>query len=147
MTKLLLAAGLLLPLVPAVNWSQNPLASAGDEVVIRQLERDWESALVKNDQTTINRIVAEDCVFVSSTGELMTKAQADADRANSTLQFSTTPQMSVRVLGDAAVVVGMNVETSQYVGMNTSGQYRWTDVFVKRNGKWQVVSAQSTRIE
>jgi ketosteroid isomerase-like protein len=119
----------------------------GAERAIHQLEQDWEQALLKNDQTTIDRIVARDCLFVSSTGELMTKTQADSDRRSSALQASTTTQTIIRVLGDTAIVIGTNLETSQYAGQDTSGQYRWTDVFVKRDGQWQVVSAQSTRIE
>jgi ketosteroid isomerase-like protein len=115
--------------------------------VIKQLEHDWETALKNNDQTTIDRIVAEDCMFVSSTGDVTRKAQADTmRRAYTTLVASTITEMNVRIFGDTAVVIGTNVETSQYRGQDTTGQYRWTDVFVRRSGRWQAVSAQSTRI-
>src|SRR5438093_5863473 len=113
---------------------QTAIVDPGAERTIRQLEHEWEQALLKNDQATIDRIVARDCIFVSSTGELMTKTQADADRRNTALQASTTTQTIVRVLGEAAIVIGANLETSQYAGQDTSGQYRWTDVFVKRDG-------------
>jgi ketosteroid isomerase-like protein len=95
----------------------------------------------------IDSIVAEDCLFLGSTGEVMTKAQADADRRKGILKASTTTQMIVRVFGDVAVVIGANVEQSEYAGQDTSGQYRWTDVFQKRGGQWVVVSAHSTRID
>jgi ketosteroid isomerase-like protein len=143
-TIVFLIAFALLPIRVA---AQVTAERGGEEATIRQLEHDWETALVRGDQATINRIVAEDCVFISSTGEKMTKAEADVDRANSTVQLSTTPQMDIRIFGNVAVVVGMNIETSTYGGLNTSGRYRWTDVFVRRNGRWQVVSAQSTHVE
>jgi ketosteroid isomerase-like protein len=77
----------------------------------------------------------------------MTKTQTDADRRNTVLQASTLTQMNVRIFGNVAIVIGTNLETSRYGGQDTSGQYRWTDVFARRNGRWQVVSAQSTRVE
>ena len=121
---------------------------ATEEATIRGLEQRWEQALLRNDQATIDQIVSPDCLFVSSTGELMSKAQVDADRQNTLLRSSTTTQMIVRfVAPTVAVVVGSDVETSQYAGQDTSGQYRWTDVFQKSNGQWRVVSAQSTRID
>lgn len=119
----------------------------GAETTIRALEQDWNQALVRGDQATIDRIVAADCLFVSSTGELMTKSQADADRRNTALPASTVTQMNVRIFGESAIVIGTNLETSKYGGQDTSGQYRWTDVLVNRGGRWHVVSAQSTRIE
>lgn len=131
----------------ALPTSKTP-PPATDEAAIRNLEQRWEQALLRNDQTTIDQIVSPDCLFVSSTGELMNKAQADADRQNTVLRSSTTTQMVVRIVTPTvAVVIGSNVETSQYAGQDTSGQYRWTDVFQKTNGQWRVVSAQSTLID
>ena len=50
--------------------------------------------------------------------------------------------MKVRVFADTAVVIGGHREKSQYEGMDTSGHYRWMDVFVKRNGRWQAVASR-----
>jgi uncharacterized protein (TIGR02246 family) len=137
-----------LTLTSASPHAQRARAEADDvtaETTIRQLEKDWDAALVRGDQTTIDRIMAEDCLLVSSTGELMTKGQADADRRTHTkISASTITQINVRVFGDTAIVIGTNLETSTYDGHSTSGQYRWTDVFMKRSGRWRVVSAQST---
>lgn len=132
-----------------MSLAEVPVRSGvGDENVIRQLESEWEEALKKGDQATIDRIVAPDCLFVSSTGELSLKPQTDAERrAFVKLIASGTTQMNVRVFGDTAIVIGTNLETSSYRDQDTSGQYRWTDVFLRRNGRWQVVSAHSTRME
>lgn len=136
------------PPAPKPPAPKQQTTAADEEATIRRLEREWEEALVRNDQPAIDRIVDRSCVFVSSNGELMTKAQADADRANTVLRASTTTQMTVRLLSSTvAVVVGTNTETSQYAGQDTSGQYRWTDVFRKAAGQWRVVSAQSTYVD
>jgi ketosteroid isomerase-like protein len=53
--------------------------------------------------------------------------------------------MKVRVFGDVGIVTGRLVLTgasTQY----KSGARRYTDVFVKRNGRWQIVECQSTLV-
>ena len=47
---------------------------------------------------------------------------------------------------NAAVVTYRSTDHGTYNGKDISGQYRWTDVFVKHNGQWQVVSTQGTHI-
>jgi len=52
--------------------------------------------------------------------------------------------MKVRVFGDTAVVTGSDDEKSSYKSKDTSGHYLWSDVFVKREGRWQAVASQGT---
>lgn len=56
--------------------------------------------------------------------------------------------MKVHVYGDVAVVTGQNTikGTWEDIPRNISGPYRFTDVFVKRAGRWQCVASQSSRI-
>ncbi len=54
--------------------------------------------------------------------------------------------MKVRVFGDTAIVTGSDTEKSTYKGKDSSGKYVWTDIFVKRNGKWQAVASESTKL-
>jgi ketosteroid isomerase-like protein len=63
--------------------------------------------------------------------------------ANQTVELG---EMKVRVFGNTAIVVGSDTEKSTYHGKDSSGQYSWTDVFVKRNGQWQAVASQSTKV-
>jgi ketosteroid isomerase-like protein len=53
--------------------------------------------------------------------------------------------MRVRICGNAAVVTGRNVLQASLKGKDTSGPYRFTDVFVKRDGRWQCVATQAVR--
>lgn len=123
------------------------LAQTADEQAVMNLEREWERAIKARDQAALSRIVADDAVIVSSIGELMTKAQAAIETQLTTLNDSQILDMKVRIFGEVAVVIGSNAETSKNRSVETSGLYRWMDVFVKREGRWQVVAAQSTRIE
>lgn len=127
--------------------SAHSQGNAADIQAVTSLERQWEAALLNKDQAAIDKIVASDCVFVGSNGELMTKAQADEENRITSLSKSTIIDIAVRVFGDVAVVVGSNMENSVNRQRVTTGWYRWTDVWVRRDGRWQVVSAQSTKVD
>jgi ketosteroid isomerase-like protein len=49
--------------------------------------------------------------------------------------------------GDTAVVHGLWTEKSTLNGKDTSGQYRFTDTFIKRDGRWQAVATFSTKLK
>ena len=49
-------------------------------------------------------------------------------------------------MGNSAVVTYQTTDKGTYKGNDLSGQYRWTDVFVKQGGVWQIVATQGTRI-
>jgi ketosteroid isomerase-like protein len=113
------------------------------EQVLMQMERDWMEANIKKDTGTLDRILADDWVAQTSDGP-QTKAQALADSKSGDLKMDswTLVEMKVRVFGDTAVVTGNHHEKSSYKGKDISGHYVWTDVFVKRQGRWQAVASQ-----
>ena len=57
--------------------------------------------------------------------------------------------MKVHVYGNVAVVTGRNTIKGVWedIEHDISGPYRFTDVFVKRDGRWQCVASQSSRID
>jgi len=120
---------------------------ASVEQALMQMERDWTEAGLKKDVATLDKILADDWVGEGFTGAT-TKAQALADlKSGDSKQDSVTlGEMKVRVFGNTAVVTGTDDEKSSYKGKDTSGHWIWTDVFVKRQGRWQAVASQSTQM-
>jgi hypothetical protein len=55
--------------------------------------------------------------------------------------------MKVRVFGDTAVVTGTDDEVTMESAEKSTDHYVWTDVFVKRNGKWLAVASQTAQIK
>jgi len=49
-------------------------------------------------------------------------------------------------LGNVAIVTAGDVEKSSYKGKDTSGHYVWTDVYMNREGQWQVVATQGSKL-
>lgn len=118
------------------------------ESTIMQMERDWAQALMKADMAAFDRIVAPDWILVSPGGQKQTRAEAMDEIRSGVMKFvSMTPSdMDVRVFGDTAIVTGRSMDKGMYKGQDTSGEYRFTDVFVKRDGRWQAVSTHVTRV-
>jgi ketosteroid isomerase-like protein len=104
--------------------------------------------LVKADVAALDRILAADYVFTDSDGQSHTKAQSLASHRSGEVKFEsfTINEMKPRILGDVAIVHGLSTEKSSYQGKDTSGRYRWTDVFAKRGGRWQAVATHVSKV-
>lgn len=130
------------------------VANAGhaldDQGVLAYMEREWNDASVKRDASWFERNYAFDASDISSrTGAIMTKAQAVADvrTDKAVLQSLDLSDLNIRIEGNTAVVTGVN----HAVGRDAQGKamdrrVRFTDVFIKRDGRWQVWATQGTTI-
>jgi uncharacterized protein (TIGR02246 family) len=123
-------------------------ASGEDEKALLQLERDWSEAFVKKDVATLDRIMANEFqanwpAFVGNKKQYLGLVKGGTAKAAS----SANSEMKAFVLGDMAIVHGLATEQSSVAGKDTSGQYRYTDVFVKRDGRWQCVTAYSIKVQ
>jgi len=114
-----------------------------------KVETEWGDAMTKRDIAALDRILGDDHSVITKDGSILTKAQEIENyksEASSNELFDLEP-MKVRVFGDTAVVTGGHREKSYNFGKDTSGHYRWTDIFVKRSGRWQAVASELTRVE
>lgn len=118
------------------------------EQTLIQMEQDWSQADIKKDAATLNRILAEDWIGIDFEGTVLNKAQALQGIASGSgsLESTVLRDVKVRVYGNTAVLTGTDTEKGDYHGRDSSGKYLWTDVFVHRNGQWQAVSSQSTKL-
>ena len=117
------------------------------EQAITKLERDWAAASVKADMAATDRIVADDWIGTSWDGQIQPKAQIVDELKTGTYKPSSmnVDNIKVRVFGDVAVATLTQTEKSQYKGKDSSGRYLYTDVWVKRNGNWQVISSHGCK--
>jgi ketosteroid isomerase-like protein len=119
-----------------------------EEQALIQLERAWDAAFVAKDMRFIERVLADE--FVATYGD-GTRGDKAAEMTQ-TLDFDQRVDSSVldgfrvRIYGDTAVVWFSRHMTGPKAGKITSVTYRFVDVFVKRAGRWQCVSSQSTKV-
>jgi ketosteroid isomerase-like protein len=118
------------------------------EQELLKLEQQWGDALVKPDLTFLDRIMAEDYMFTSPLGEVLTKAQmlAELKSGEDVVSSVVNHDMKVRIYGDAAVVTGHSTFKETVKGIDISGEYRWTDTWIKRGGLWRCVADHASRV-
>ena len=127
--------------------SKGPQAG-GVEQQLKQMEDDWQKAIKNKEATTLKSIIAEDWVGTDDKGKLLNKepyisqTTSNPDAIESTENFD----MQVRVYGDTAVVTGGSREKGTRSGTAYTDTYRWTDVFVRRGGRWQAVVSQWAKV-
>jgi len=124
-------------------------SAQGTEATLMKMERDAAAALVKGDLAGFGGIFAEDATLTGPDGAVQTKAQLLADLKSGALaiQSSEISDLKVRAFGESAIATYMTTDKGKYKDRDISGRYRWTDIFVHRGGKWQIVAAQGTPIQ
>lgn len=139
---------IVLTLISIVSTAQKPAAAkASDRETILQLERDWTQSFVTMDVAANQRIVADDFFGTEPDGRRITKAEMLAElKAEDALESNRLNEddVKIRFYGTVAVVNGS--ETWKRKSDGKTGRFIWTDVFVKRNGKWQVVASQDLEV-
>ena len=135
--------------------SPTPINKSAIETEVLQLEREWTAAAQKHDAEAIKRIEADDIILTYPDGTTGTKADdiRDVESGAMTVESWDVSDAKVIVLdANTAIVTGRStVKNGKYKGtdgktIDISGQYRFTDVFARRNGRWQVVASQTTKI-
>jgi ketosteroid isomerase-like protein len=126
-------------------------AGAGEDVegLLAKMERDWADALVKGDVAFTEGILADDYVGTTFDGRRITKARnLDELRSGAFKSESMVVDgIRVRVFGDTAVVTLDQSEKSQFQGKDISGRSMWTDIFMRRGGRWQIVANHGSRVD
>jgi ketosteroid isomerase-like protein len=113
---------------------------ASDRAYIRQAESDWAESTVTHDVSVPERILADDFVGVDIDGSHYTKADEIRNtRKPSEFASNHLNDIEIRFYGDAAVAQGSE---SWKKKDGTPGKYVWTDTWIRRGGKWQVVAAE-----
>jgi ketosteroid isomerase-like protein len=114
---------------------------AQDRAYIRQAESDWAESSVKRDVTLLKRILADDFVGVSHDGKRYSKADEINEAPTQPSEYLSNHliEVEIRFFGDAAVAQGSE-EWKKKDG--TTGRYVWTDTWIRRGGKWQIVAAE-----
>jgi hypothetical protein len=134
------AAGLAGAAWAAENWTKEQQVVMEKEVVA--LEHAWAKAYVDRDTATLDRLEAEEWVCTTADGEVFTKAEDIADVKSAAYQATVFKMEDVkaRIYGNMAVATARQTEVATYKGADASKVLRCTDVWVRRDGRWQCVA-------
>jgi uncharacterized protein (TIGR02246 family) len=119
-----------------------------DEQQLRQLQNDLTTAWAKKDKATIERLLAPEWSLITADGSILTRADAikfSIDSGEQTISQMTVDQVSVTIYGDAAVVRGRVIGTGATLrGGAWTAKAKFTDLCIRKSGRWQVVASQQS---
>ena len=127
--------------------AQNNSGKSDQEILI-QLEQDWDAAFHGGDAAFIDKILAEEFVSTLADGRRVDRAQELANVAsfNQQVDSSELDEFIVKIYRDTAVVWFTQKMVGPVQGKPTEIVTRFMDVFVMRDGRWQCVASQSTKL-
>ena len=130
----------------AIAAAQSPSNDVKENLM--KLEQEDSQAFVKGDTAKIDRDTSDSMAFTAPDGSTSGKAEAIAGLKSGDLKYESSVLSDFKVMqyGDTAVVTYQSVDKGSYKGQDISGTYRWTDVWVKHGGKWQIVAGQGTPV-
>jgi ketosteroid isomerase-like protein len=129
-----------------------PFAKAqtkGDgESEIRELERQRFRAMERVDVATLNRILSDDLIYTHANGLQQTKAELIGVLGSGDMKYEsiTANDVRVRIFTETALVTGRALIKIQAHGEEQSFKLCYLDVYVKQDGRWQMVAWQSSRV-
>jgi len=121
-----------------------------DYAIIDHIVRDWNDALIKKDFAWFEKNYSADASEIDGkTGAIRGKAEAiSAMKADkNVIESAELSEMDIRIEGGTAVVTGVNrVKGRDEKNQLFETRARFTDTFVKRNGRWQIWATQVSLI-
>ena len=119
-----------------------------DQEVLIALERQWDAAFHSQNAEFIASVLAEEFIATYGDGSRGDRAKelALAREFDQQVDSSRLDDFIVKVYRDTAVVWFTQYLVGPVKGKPTEVQYQYMDVWVIRDGRWQAVASQSTRV-
>lgn len=127
------------------------LAGASDSPESRALaviDATWNDLRLKADVAGLDRLLTEDFILTHSDGRVQRRAEYidELKTRKRTNQAIGNEDVEVRIHGDTGVVTGVSVQAGVGDGRPFSGRFRFTRVWVRRDGAWRMVASHSSRV-
>lgn len=134
-------------LIHSPGYARSPAPDERAEII--RLEDAWRQARIDRDLPFLDHFYAKDMRIQWLDGSLLSRSESIARfrRDDSTTDYIRHGPLDVMLSGDIAVVTGVD-----HVGGRTGGQYgemrvRFTDILVKRDGRWQLLLHHATKTQ
>jgi len=111
------------------------------ERYILDTERQWAESVATGDTSAIERILADDFIGVDPKGRLYNKQQMIGETRDAPKYFVSNRINDVKVqfYGNTAIAQGSEIWEKH---SGERGRFVWTDTWLQRNGRWQIVAAE-----
>ena len=138
--RILLAV--LVSLTAALPTTQQTAQDSSKSGEISRLESVWNEAYLRGDAEAMNRLCAEDFIATMTDMAVLNKARSIGLLSAGPVKFLRyeTSDIRIRIYGDAAIVTGRLQRTRSVNGQNADDDWRFTKMYVRQSGRWQVVA-------
>jgi hypothetical protein len=121
--------------------------TASDEQLLKDIEQRLARAWTQHDRAVIDSILAPEWTVTQADGTILNRGTVlgaffDAVEFDS----NVIDDVTVALFGETAVVRGRTVANARMNGVPATARIRFTDVFIKRNGRWQVVASHASSL-
>ncbi len=116
---------------------------------VEELEQQWRAASLAGDLATLDRMLSDDYVGISWTGEVSTKAmQLEHMRTHSfMLTRLDLKERKIKMVGNVAIVTALASVEGVNGGAAMKGLFRYTRIYQKLpNGAWKITNFEVTRL-
>ena len=122
--------------------------SGNAEQQLRAVVHEWDQAMVRNDVEAIGRYMADDWTIVGSDGSSSDKATFLGLINSGALSHDVmqSEDVTIRIYGDAGVVIARGVSTGMYQGRAFREVERQTNTFIRQGSHWRCVLTHLSRL-
>jgi len=139
-----------LPALPGTAAARTTVAETETSQQITQMVRDFLAAVPRGERQIFDTFFADDVIYTRSAGVTVDKNEIlknigvrAANEPNATYEAD---DFTVHPYGSMAVVNFRLIQHNEQDGKKETNYFRNTGTFLKRNGKWQVVAWQATKV-
>lgn len=139
---------LLPPLLFAAALAVPCQASTSAVQEVLQAEQARVAALVADDYAALDLLLADDMTYTHSNASVDTKSAFIESLTSRVLKYHSLDHsdQQVRLYGDTAILTGKTQVHSTHFGNEVHVNLRFTIVYVRRDGRWQMAAWHSARI-
>jgi len=120
----------------------------GNGQLVIDLDRQRMQAMAAKDIVTLNKLIADDLIYCHSTARIDTKQSLIGNMQSGATVYTGVEPSEVKAedLGNGVALTGIARINVVSNGKPNAFSVRFTDVWANRNGQWQMVIWQSTRL-
>ena len=132
-----------------ILFACNSKEKSNDEPELLRLNNLYDSAITHDDTGTLKRLYADEFVYTSPEGKVLTKEQQINSFVTSEMKWETgkSDDVKVKLFGNTAVMTGSFHGKGTYRGNPVSIDERYTVVWIKKDNEWRMVAEQGNIVK
>lgn len=111
-----------------------------DEISLVKLENDWCDAAIKRKRAKLEAVFADDLIWLTDSGSMNKEQAINHYLTETEIHSIRQTEVAIRIYGNVAVVTSHVHVKYKKEGKELENTHGSTDVFVKRRGRWKLVS-------